>query len=324
MHPAENNPLLRVAGIALGVLSLAGVGFFSAYAVAGMLYVQPQQATAAAAAAVNEPNAFASTTLIAKSAYVVDLKTGQVLYQQNADAQLPLASLTKIPLMLVVTSVLPSDTIVTIPPHQTPDATPVRIPAGSEWHLQDLIDFTLVPSSNEGAELLAGAANSAVEAQYPDAPTSGGDTATLWRMNSLAQQLGLTNTYFLDVTGLDLSTTQSGAYGSAKDVEKIFAYALSTSPSVFAATTQNEVERTTLEGQTLDAKNTDAALPSIPGLIMGKTGYTDLAGGNLAVAFNVGPDHTVVAIVMGSTEDGRFSDMLELVPAAEAAVAEGK
>jgi len=67
-----------------------------------------------------------------------------------------------------------------------------------------------------------------------------------------------------------------------------------------------------------------APLGAIPGIIMGKTGYTDLAGGNLAVVFDAGVGHPVVAVVMGSTQDGRFSDMKQLVSASIAAVNQGQ
>ena len=53
---------------------------------------------------------------------------------------------------------------------------------------------------------------------------------------------------------------------------------------------------------------------------MGKTGLTDLAGGNLAVVFDVGLAHPVVAVVLGSTEYGRFEDMQKLVTTARKAI----
>ncbi|HUO50745.1 MAG TPA: serine hydrolase [Candidatus Paceibacterota bacterium] len=326
--PPPDHRLMHAAMLTLAGLILAGVGFMSAYGLAGAWYGTGEAPTSQTAAAVEASatttDPFASVSLIAKSAYVLDLQTGQVLYQQNPNAQLPLASLTKIALMLVVSDALPGDSIITIPPHQTPDGAPVRIPAGSSWHVQDLIDFTLVPSSNEGAVLLAQAANREVAAAYPDAPQNGSDSATLWRMNNLASQLGLSNTYFLNVSGLDLSNTQSGAYGSAHDVAELFAHAEKTHPDVFAATTHSTIERTTIDGTTLTAQNTDIALNAIPDIIMGKTGYTDLAGGNLGVVFDAAPNHPVVAVVIGSTEDGRFTDMRQLIPAIQEAISQGK
>jgi serine-type D-Ala-D-Ala carboxypeptidase (penicillin-binding protein 5/6) len=316
---------LRVAAILLGVFSLAGIGFFGVYAIAGLLY-QPTpdtQSQTAAATTTRTPDPFASVALIAKSAYVLDLKTGAVLYQENANVQLPLASLTKIALVLAVTQALSAGSTVSTPTKYSapPSGGTSRLPAGKTWNLQDVIDFTLVASSDDGAMLLANAANDAIHEQYPDSPAQ---DATLWRMNDIAQQLGLTNTYFLDDTGLDESTTQSGAYGSARDIAKLFAYAVTTSPQTFSATAQPSVTVYATDGTASTGVNTDSALDAIPGIIMGKTGYTDLAGGNLAVVFDASPDHPVVAVVLGSTEDGRFSDMKQLVPAAQAAVAEGE
>jgi D-alanyl-D-alanine carboxypeptidase (penicillin-binding protein 5/6) len=315
----------RVAALALGVLSLAGLGFFGVYAVAALLYQSPTQTPSETAAATEtaKSNTFASVALLAKGAYVLDLKTGDVLYQQNANAQLPLASLTKIALVLAVTGALPADSTVTTPAHyaQPPAGGTARLPAGKTWSLHDAIDFTLVASSDDGATLLAAAANDAIHQQYPDSPAQ---DATLWRMNDLVQQLGLTNTYFLNDSGLDESTTQSGAYGSAHDIAKLLAYAYSTSLSTFSATSQPTVTVYATDGTAATGVNTDSALDSIPGIVMGKTGYTDLAGGNLAVVFDAAPGDPVVAVVLGSTEDGRFTDMEQLVPAAQAAVAEGQ
>jgi D-alanyl-D-alanine carboxypeptidase (penicillin-binding protein 5/6) len=316
---------VRVAALVLGVLSLAGIGFFGVYALAALFYQPASQSPSQTAAATEttKSNAFASVALIAKSAYVLDLKTGKVLYSDNANAQLPLASLTKIALVLAVSGALPADATVTTPAHyaQPPAGGTSRLPAGKTWSLHDAIDFTLVASSDDGAELLANAANNAIHEEYPASPT---ENATLWRMNDLARQLDLTNTYFLNDSGLDESTTQSGAYGSAHDVARLFAYAVSNSPGNFAATSQPTVTVYATDGTAATGVNTDSALDSIPGIVMGKTGYTDLAGGNLAVVFSAAPGDPIVAVVLGSTEDGRFTDMEQLVPAAQMAVAEGE
>ena len=91
---APETNLLRAAGIALAVLSLGAIAFAGTYALAGAIYHAPAPGETATAVIPTEPDAFASTTLIAKAAYVEDLTTGQVLYSENAQAQLPLASLT--------------------------------------------------------------------------------------------------------------------------------------------------------------------------------------------------------------------------------------
>ncbi len=273
----------------------------------------PSQTAAAAAA-----NPFADIALEADSVVVVDLATDHILYSRNPDVQLPLASLTKVPMAFVASEVLLPDAILTIPEHETPDGASIRLPAGLKFLARDLMDFTLVASSNEGAEIVASAARGGIKRKYPEADQN---RTVLWRMNNLARNLGLTRTYFLNLSGLDLSTTQAGAYGSANDTARLFAYIASTSPHIFEQTSRNEVQIRALSGETIRAVNTDEALPSIPGLIMGKTGYTDLAGGNLAIVFEVGPARPVAIVVLHSSLQGRFDDVRKLVAATQAAIA---
>jgi len=64
-----------------------------------------------------------------------------------------------------------------------------------------------------------------------------------------------------------------------------------------------------------NAKNTNDSAESIPGLIGSKTGFTDLAGGNLVVAFEIEPGHVIVISVLGSDKEGRFQDVNKLYKA---------
>ena len=271
------------------------------------------------AAAANGIDHFAQTRIEGKAAIVVDIMTGKTLYEKNADAQLPLASLAKVALALVIAETLPLDSKVTIPHYIGAGASPEHLSKGEEWLVRDVMDFTLVTSSNSGAEFLARLADPALRDRFPEAPKG---NATLVRMNNLAKELGLSQTFFLNVNGLDLSTTQSGAYGSARDMASLFAYAASSDPSLFAGTTRRGVLLTGPDGVEKTVFNTNVAQGTIPGLIMGKTGITDLAGGNLAVVFDVSISHPVVAVVLGSSENGRFDDVQKLSAGARRAVAE--
>lgn len=283
---------------------------------------QTQAADAALAAQESEKaaaaQAFAAVALQAEGAIIVDDTTHVVLFSRNPTAQLPLASLTKVPLVLAVSEALPPTSVMTLVNPVLGSGTTQSIPAGTSWTTKDLIDFTLVGSSNDGAQALADTADESLRARYPSAPKG---TAAIWLMNKLVHDLGLSHTYFLNPTGLDESATVSGAYGSAADVATIFSYAASTSPDLFSATSLKTVTITSMDGRKATAQNTDEALDDIPGLMMGKTGYTELAGGNLAVVANIAPGHRIIAVVLGSTFDGRFSDMRELIAAAQATFA---
>lgn len=303
-----------------GAAALVLLFFASAsVTVAYLSDTQPVSAAsqAAGAAASAGENSFPDVTLTAQSAYVLDLTTNRVLYSKNPEVQLPLASLTKVPLVLAVLDALRPDAQITILPHTTPDGAPVRLPSGLQFRAQELVNFTLVASSNEGADILSKAAEDALRVKYPQAPSG---NAVVWRMNDIAKSLGLSHMFFLNTSGLDLSSTQAGAYGSAREVAVLFGHAASTAPEIFGQTSRDTIKIKASTGETVTAVNTDEALPAIPGTIMGKTGYTTLAGGNLAVVFEAGPAHPIVAVVLHSTQTGRFEDIKRLVEATVASI----
>ncbi len=74
------------------------------------------------------------------------------------------------------------------------------------------------------------------------------------------------------------------------------------------------------DGEYHDAINTNDIVSRIPNLIGSKTGYTDLAGGNLTVAFDAGFDRPIIITVLGSSREERFTDVLKLVNAVQEAV----
>ncbi|MBI2610424.1 D-alanyl-D-alanine carboxypeptidase [Candidatus Kaiserbacteria bacterium] len=292
-------------GRAILIVGMAIVALLALAALSPAPKVDDQQASAI--------NAFDKVSLEAKAAIVVDMQSGKTLYEKNAEVQLPIASLTKVALALTVAEALPLESMVTIPYYAGGAGSDAHLLKGERWRVADIIDFTLLESSNNGAAILAETANSRLIELYPDSPTTLQHAATLARMNALSKTLGLSQTYFLNVSGLDLSATQAGAYGSAKDMAKLFAYAASAQAGLFQGTARDGILLTTQNGTQTSASNTNEVQGSIPGLIMGKTGLTDLAGGNLAVVFDVGLSHPVVAIVLGSSEQGRFRDMRKLV-----------
>ena len=59
--------------------------------------------------------------------------------------------------------------------------------------------------------------------------------------------------------------------------------------------------------------NTNRETGELPLLIASKTGYTDLAGGNLVIAFDAGFNRPIIIAVLGSTAEERFTDVEKLV-----------
>ena len=68
----------------------------------------------------------------------------------------------------------------------------------------------------------------------------------------------------------------------------------------------------TLKIDSREFKNTNIISNEIPRVIFGKTGFSDLAGGNLAMVVDRGFENYVIIVVMGSTEQGRFEDVKKL------------
>lgn len=254
---------------------------------------------------------FPNVPLVARAAVVYDVKRGEVLFEKNARAQLPLASLTKIMMALTARDELPKDAVVTINEEFLQEEGNNGFRDGQEWKLSDILDATLVESSNDGAAAIAGA-YAAFQKEATEVE-EGMDFVSL--MNEKAKALGLEQTYFLNPTGLDTSASVSGGYGSAHDMAKLFSFAIQKFPDAFEATRYKDIVVSSLGKTEYTISNTNDAIDQIPGLVASKTGYTDLAGGNLVILFDAGPMHPVAVAVLGSTLDGRFSDTISLVDA---------
>lgn len=244
-------------------------------------------------------------TLEAKAAYVFDITTGEVLYSHNATTSLPLASVTKLMTALVAHEQVPATTVAAIHAEDIAQEGDSGLLANERWQLKDLIDFTLLVSSNDGASALA-TASMAFSTSSADVTVRKSEFISL--MNQKAQQLGLTGTYFVNESGLDINTEAAGAYGTAADVAALFSYILATYPDIIEATRYERVSFTSIDDFRHPAKNTNDAVHAIPGLIGSKTGLTDLAGGNLVFGMDVGFGRPVAIAILGSSEKGRFTD----------------
>lgn len=245
-----------------------------------------------------------------KSAYVYDVVGKRVLYRKNELVQLPLASITKLMMALTAVELLPKDANITIRKEFLQEDGDNGLLANESWKLSDLLDFSLVVSSNDGARSIA----SVIGAMQIDTDNYDlGRKEFIRMMNTKAQQIGLTQTYFVNESGLDIGST-SGGYGTAIDVANLIRYILEKKPQILEATKYKKVTVDS-EKKAHVAKNTNSEVNDIPGLMASKTGYTDMAGGNLAVAFDASMGRPIIVVVLGSTHEGRFSDVQNLVKA---------
>ena len=282
------------------------------------------QATEIASLAVRQKetaNAASSTDLYeslhleAKSVYVWDSSTGKKLYGKNEYQALPLASVTKMMMALVAVELLPQNTQVSIAPIDLLEEGDTGLFVGEKWALLDLLKFTLVASSNDGASAIASVAGASLMGDASSSDPFTNKRLFIKRMNDKAQAIGLMNTKFSNESGLDLNSVTAGAYGSARDMAMLFEYISRKHPELFTATTYNKLDVRSDSNVVHHVANTNAGVEEVTGLIGSKTGYTDLAGGNLVVVVDIGVDHPVVIAVLGSTRDGRFTDVNKLIDA---------
>ncbi len=257
-----------------------------------------------AVAAPAAPDAFASISIEAKAAIVYDVATGETLYEKNADAQLPLASLTKLLTVHAALAQLSPDTPITIPAEAVRVEAPRAFNVGQTFSLADLARLTLTASLNDGATAIA--MTMAARANRTQAEMLAGAAAAL----------DLSQTYAVNGSGLDVSTAISGGYGSARDLARLAGALANEAPAIAAATTLSSAEAVSEGGTHFKVKNTDPIVGTIPRLLLSKTGYTDLAGGNLAIVFDAGIRHPIAVVVLGSSQKERFTDSNALIAGA--------
>ncbi len=286
-----------IASIVLGCLLVAALVWMYASEPA----IAPTHEGTTPATAIHLPEG----SIGAIAAILYDPTTNTVLYEKNSQLTLPLASVTKLLTAYAVLSTVPTSTLITIQPKDITngsDAGDWGLKVGDTLTLGDLLKISLVASSNYAIAAAAGSLGSG----YID------------KMNKDAASLGLTHTYFLNPTGLDIDSRTSGAYGSAYDMARLAAAFLKEYPQYFELSSRPSVT-VFASGHPVTARATATPLQNIPGFIGAKTGFTDLAGGNLVMAYDIDINHPLIAVVLGSTQDGRFADIRTLVDASRIA-----
>jgi len=268
--------------------------------------------------AAQTSRAFEKINLEAKGAIVWDVINNRELFSKNSDTPLPLASLTKVMTAVTTDGKLGDNQKIKITAEDLKPEGDSNLVVGDTWKAKDLRDFTLLTSSNDGAFALAAVAESKqILPPYNNEASTSPEKLReqfIKAMNDTAVKIGLINSKFFNEHGLDQGADRGGAYGSARDMAILFEYTLKNYPDILEATRYKNLEFASADKK-YSAENTDILIDKIPNVIASKTGFTDLAGGNLVVAFDAGLNRPIIISVLGSTEQGRFTDVLQLVAA---------
>ena len=233
----------------------------------------------------------AAPEIAAKAWILIDANTGTVLLESNADKQLPPASLAKMMTTYLVsneieegrlteeTEVLISDNAWLLGGAKTDGSTMFLSPR-SRVTVLDLMHGVIIQSGNDAAIALA-------------EHVAGGEHAFADLMNQQAELLGMTNTQYMNSTGLPAE----GMFTSARDLSKIARAIIRDHPKYYEIYSKKYFEH-----NNINQPNRNRLLwrdKSVDGL---KTGRTQEAGYCL-VSSAKRRDMRLIAVVLGATND---------------------
>lgn len=228
--------------------------------------------------------------IYAKSAIVVDAKTGRPLYQKNADERRQVASTQKLVTALVVTEKGNLSKKVTIQPCDLQvEPTRINFKPGDTYERGELLRALMVKSCNDVACALG-----------RDVAGSVNDFTRM--MNSKARSIGMKNSNFLNPHGL----TEPGQYSTARDMARCALVAYRQPVIRQFINTENATFNFS-SGESRTLKNTNRLLHNISWCNGMKTGTTKAAGRCLIASGSYNGMHVIV-VVLGSNSTHIWKD----------------
>lgn len=257
----------------------------------------------------------------ASAAIMVDASTGQVIYEQNAQQKLPIASISKLLTAVVIEDEVHSNQITgntkvkiddgTAAISNDPNYSAIGLQAGQSYTVRELLNAALVKSADGATMALSAAAGDSMDEFN-------------MKLQQKAQDIGLKNYTIVNPVGLnngDLKSLASKQYSdkaenamTATDVAILARYLVNRYPQLLQVTAQKQVTFAIAKGKTKTAKNLNEMLPggkyTVPGVTIDglKTGTSDTAGACFVGTGNY-RGHRIITVVLhanGKNKDDRF------------------
>jgi len=235
--------------------------------------------------------------VVAQHWIIMDAETGQIVAERAARQPVAIASLTKVMTAVVALERGALDQPVTIVPEDLIGESSAELRAGQVVTLRTLLYGLLLRSGNDAAMAIARAVGGSPDAEDPAAR----QRFVTW-MNAKAVELGLQATSFRNPHGLD----EPGHVSSAYDLARLTRVALADPVfvEIFGAASYH--------GEGFSWRHTNRLSERYPGIIGGKTGWTDEAGLCLIeVAERAGK--TAIVVLTGSTLAAWYDDAAKLL-----------
>lgn len=238
----------------------------------------------------------------AKSGLIYDRQSKTVLFEKNAYQRRPIASLTKLMTsLLVLESQTDFNTPVKVSNNPNLEGADIDLAPGEEVTLKDLLYGTLISSGNDAATAMARFISGNNLDKFIN------------QMNKKALEIGLNDTHFSNVTGLNSNKNFSTAY----DLVRLTDYILDKYPFVQQIITTKNYQFNSIypTDKIHHLKTTNELLrDDYPRVIGGKTGFTDGAGFCLVNLAQDKKGHQIITVVLGAEKNGQqFQDTKGLI-----------
>lgn len=234
--------------------------------------------------------------LTSPCALLMEQQTGRVIFEKNADERRPVASVTKVMTILLTLEAIDegrigTDDLVTVSPHASGmGGSQAFLDAGERCKVRDLLKSVIIASANDSAVALA-------------EHISGAEEAFVRQMNERAQELGLTNTHFVNCTGLPAQ----GHYMSARDVA-LLSRQLDAHPLYYEYSTIWMDEMKHNSGRVTQLTNTNRLVRFYPGCDGYKTGSTNEARYCMSATAKKDGMRLIAVVLGASAGQTRFNE----------------
>ena len=233
----------------------------------------------------------------AKSAVLMDVATGTVIYESGAHERLAPASVTKVMTMLLIMEAIDSgrigwnDTVTASEAAAAKGGSQIFLKVGETMSVTDMVKSIAVSSANDCACAMA-------------EHIAGSEAAFVAMMNQRAKELGMNDTNFVNCTGLDDDADAKDHKTSAYDIAIMSRELLKNHPDIKKFTT---IWMDTVRDGTFGLSNTNKLVRFYQGATGLKTGFTSSAGYCLSASAQR-EDLELIAVVMGcETSQKRFA-----------------
>lgn len=237
----------------------------------------------------------------AKSAIIIEPTTGKIIFEKNSNERLEPASMTKIMTLLLTFEAIDNgrvslDDMVNISKRaEDMGGSQMFLEAGSNIRLEEIIKGVSIASANDGAIALAEFIGGSVE-NFVD------------MMNKKVEDLGLSNTHFVNPHGLHADNHYSSAYDMA-----IMASNLISHEKVLSYTSIYEDYFNKPDGSRTWLVNTNKLVRFLEGVDGLKTGYTSEAGYCLTATAKKGNVRYITVVMGEPSSDIRSSETANML-----------